>query len=287
MPIKEKLDKDLVNALTSLYIDHTWLADRSDEVIELFDFCKDGSEQELLIQLLKLFEFITPERYQECLNSICEKITARWGLKESETMLVSLSANEEADSGQLILYDLRTTLSHRHGWLQTKTVNTFGKAQKFAHTRPNVVLVDEFLGTGRSLVGRITEIRKQFNNKGIQTFNIYACIVAGMSFGLEKVKLETGIDPFSVKVCRKGISDLLPDDKRAEGRTLMTAMEDRLAQQYCGVALPRFGDGNGEALYGRQSGNCPNTVFPLFWWPRTSDEKVRKTLLSRNIGASD
>ncbi len=285
MPLKEKLDRHLLNALTSLYVDHKWLAGRSFEVMELFDFCLNGEEQELLIQLLNLFEFITPETYQECLNSICAQVATEWKLQESNTMLVSLSADEQADSGQFILYDLRSTLTRVHGWNRTKTVNAFGKAQQFVGTWPNVVLVDEFLGTGRTLIGRIEELRRHFRQKGFENFQIYPCVVAGMSFGMQNVKAATGLDVFSVKICLKGISDLLPQAKRDEGRALMTGMENRLAQEYCGMDLPRFGDGGGEALYGRESGNCPNTVFPLFWWPRTIDDMNRKTLLVRNFGS--
>jgi hypothetical protein len=127
MTVREKLDRRLVNALTSLYVDHSWLAKRSAEVIELIDSCESREEQELLIELLNLFEFINPETYQECLDSICKQITSVWNLKEDDTMLVSPSADEEADSGQLILYDVRSALAKNNGWRHTTTVNRFRK----------------------------------------------------------------------------------------------------------------------------------------------------------------
>jgi hypothetical protein len=251
-----KLSRELVNSLTSLYIDHSWLGEKSNELIELMDFSDSIEQQQVLLKLLRLFEYLTPKRYQDCLATLAAQIHDVWALREENTMLVSSSADEEADSGQVILYDLRTQLTNR-GWRQTVTVNVFGKAQRRIADRPNVILIDEFLGTGRSLIGRIQELQRHFSARGVAGYKIIPCVIAAMEFGKTNVKQTVGYDVYSVKTCQKGISDLFPEAERAGAKDTMLVLEAKLARIFAGSTLPSFGDGESESVYGRFGGNCP------------------------------
>lgn len=285
MPLQtQKLPRDITNALTLLFIEHPWLREKHTEAIELIDFCESLEEQQLLLTLLSKFSFLDPKKYQDALTCIANKIIDEWQLSEEETMLVAFSADEEADSGQVVLYELRTEVA-RKGWRKTKTVNKFGLAQRFVSSHPNVVLVDEFMGTGRTLIGRIQELHRHFEQKKIENYKIFPCVIAGMSFGLNRVREQTGYDVFSVTECKRGISELLAEEERERALELMAALESRLADCIGTYPLPKLGDGQSEALYARQMGNCPNSVFPVFWWPETKVSGERNTLLYRNLGS--
>lgn len=106
-----------------------------------------------------------------------------------------------------------------------------------------------------------------------------------MSFGLQRVKEETGLDVYATLECQNGISELVTPEERESSIALMYSLESRLSDQIDDYLLPKLGDGESEALYGREQGNCPNSVFPIFWWPLTKQGSERKTLLYRNLGS--
>lgn len=65
----------------------------------------------------------------------------------------------------------------------------------------------------------------------------------------------------------------------------MKDLESKLAQQktYYELSNYSFGFNGAEALYSLDGckWNTPNSVFPIFWWPRLFDDKPRQTLLTR------
>lgn len=278
-----KLSKDTVHQLLYLFRNSPWLNSFDNEVVELLEISSSLEQQTLLIKLLKLIHFLKHENYQEALTNISQKVHQDYGLRESSTMLVSFAADDQADSSQVVLYDLRSELT-RYGWRNTRTVNRFGKAQKYLRDYKNVVLLDEFIGTGRTLCGRIAELKKHFAQINITDYKIYPCVIAGMSIGLDRVYQETGYEVYAVKRLQKGISELLPEDERYDAVALMKELEANLLPNIDNEMLPSFGDGASEALYGRDGGNCPNSVFPIFWWPYDLNSNQRKTLFIRNFG---
>ncbi|WP_434114365.1 phosphoribosyltransferase-like protein [Paraburkholderia caffeinilytica] len=281
----EKWRKGLVIELARLYSSNAWLALREAALQELIDdYCQDSSEQELILQLLNHFRFLSSQDYQECLNKISDYITKTLNLTASDVLLVSPTCDEHADSGQVVLYDLKNTLLSRAGWLDVTTCSFFGKAQRHIKEDSQILLVDEFIGTGRTYIGRIREMRRHFQSRGIGKFEIHGVAIASTPHGKDHIAKETGIDIHSVLSCGKAIDEILPSSAKASNYQLMDALESRLSANYEAHILPKLGDGSCESLYGREGGNCPNSVLPVFWWPLSVDQKRRRTILNRSFG---
>jgi len=265
----------------SLLISQKWLGSFEKEVHELFDECDSDDQVELISDLLHHFRFLDRGEEQDALNQIVNGIIDL-GFSEGEVQIVATSANDDADSGQAVLYGLKP-LFVKAGWSNVQLVNQFGKAQRYIPDKYVVCLVDEFVGTGRSIVGRLSAMRRDFkNNKHFQGARFFVFAYAGM-IAAKDALLDSKLceKVFFVHSLRKGISELLPDPQIKT--PLMLALENKLEPVVSSFPLPSFGDGACEALYGREGGNCPNSVFPVFWWPMSSASGRRKTLLVRKM----
>ena len=86
------------------------------------------------------------------------------GFEKERIQLVACTYDNEADSGQKILDMIKVPLFER-GWRNIKTVNVVGKAIKtISEGKNQIIFIDEFLGTGRSLRTRVEWLNKMLIN---------------------------------------------------------------------------------------------------------------------------
>ena len=82
---------------------------------------------------------------------------------------------------------------------------------------------------------------------------------------------------------KPGLSGYMNGADLLEALQQMEVFEDRLEQVFSDLDLPRLGWGKAEALYSRHRGNCPNNVFPIFWWPASKGNILRKPIFPRTF----
>lgn len=265
----------------SLILRQPWLGEHEDRVYSLFEECETDDQVDLVIELLRGFTYVDQAQEKALLDQIVADVISL-GVEESELQIVALSANDDPDSSQVIIYALKPAFA-KAGWRNVQLVNQFSKAQRYATERRHVCFVDEFVGTGRTLIGRTKALIRDFAaNKGVKDAKFRVFSYAGMHDAGALLR-DSGLFE-SVKFYRiltKGITQR--SDDPATSLLLMNALESKLRSVINGFQLPKLGDGACEALYGREGGNCPNSVFPVFWWPETSDEVARNTLLTRRF----
>lgn len=273
--------RELYSKLFKLAFKQTWLAEYQQEVDSLFDECDTDEQVELVSDLLYRFTYLGVDEEEAAISQIAESVIGL-GFPASTIQIVSMSADDDADSGQAVLYALKSQFARKR-FDDVKLVNTFGKAQRYVLDRPNVVLVDEFVGTGRTLKGRLAALIRDFqNNKGVTDAKFFVYAYAGMRQALESVQAEGLCDVVKfLWVLDRGISDARTD--AAPALVAMNALEQKLLPNCHGIDMPKLGDGGCEALYGRRGGNCPNSVFPVFWWPMNSGRAQRAPLLVRKM----
>jgi len=275
-----KIGKEDYHKYTNLYTKQNWLLQKKDELAELIEFCGDRESKDLIFALLERFHYLQPETYNFLLNEMSEYIVDHSGFSQDSTQLLSLTFDDETDSSQKILYEVRSYVNKR-GWTKLKTVNLFKESiTNFQKGKTQILIVDEFVGSGKTLRGRIRFLRKHIPGK----FEVKCCFVAGIKEEIEKLN-EEGISVFCPMALEKGVSGFYKGEELTQAENLMLNLELRLAQNINKKDLYTysFGYGGAEAIYSLEgcNGNTPNSVFPIFWWLEDIQKKIRRTLLTR------
>lgn len=281
-----EMDKDKFRLIFELGKKQPWLIKKYVELENLLWLeCDDEQKRELILELLYRFKHISASRFSKHLESLARKIVQDKSLSDSTTQLVAMAADANADSSQYLLYGLKPIME-RLGWRDYKQVNTFGssfRAYKQNNKLKNIVLIDEFIGTGQTVLGRVKALRAVYENAGIKDTKIIVKVVACTRQGMDAVQSES-IDIDSEIILEKGISDFYDPLVAKDKLSIMLSMESSLLDSYKDIKMPSLGYGGTESLYVRDDGNTPNSVFPIFWWPFLKAGDERKTLLTRAMG---
>lgn len=256
------------------------LAKSEEQLLELYHFCDNDEERELIKELLLRFRCFDIDLYntalQKAVNHICGL-----GYNEEDMALVAFCHGVEADSSQVVLNDLKVPMA-QNGFSNIKTINRFDKIihefNKSKKTIKHFVVVDEFIGSGKTLSLRIQEIKRM----SLQDITFDFVFLAGMREAVEAGK-RSGASVFSVYEMEKGITSYYEGQRLIDKCNLMKSLEGKLAPTINETDLEEyhFGYHGTEALYCRLDRNVPNNVFPVFWWKEDKNGRKRKTLLVR------
>ncbi|WP_073582223.1 phosphoribosyltransferase-like protein [Vibrio quintilis] len=279
------MSKAEFKTMWALYKKQSWLEQKIDALSSLlFDECKTELQRKLVISLLERFEYLDDEGVAEALNWFIEEIVTDPSLSSATTQIVAMTFDSKSDSGQYILQLLKPKLAEQ-GWREHLLVNrcdhSLKNFRKAGNLHNQIVLIDEFIGSGKTVVGRVESLKRTYGNSNINNVDIRVVVIAASTVGLQCLR-DKGIKvSYFIKV-PKAISEYYEDDlERNENLYSMELLEDGLSQNYMGHDLPKLGYGGTESLFYMERGNTPNSVFPLFWWPETCDGNLRHSLLIR------
>lgn len=284
----ENKSKEVLEVMLQLSKEYPWLYSRSEQFIELYaNFCKNDAEKDLIVRLIKRFCFLEDAQFSNSIKYLVEDIVTTPKLIDSETIIVSMTPDEHSDSGQFVLYFMKPFFE-TCGWRKHKTVNTFGKTYKSykklvdKNAIKNIVIIDEFIGSGETAFNRYNSVKRDFDNNLI-SINYYIKSVAATMQGINYLK-GRGLNVTSQIILPKGITDFDCEKVRRKNIKKMYKLEECLSKEYEGRKLPRMGYAQCEALYSRENGNTPNNVFPVFWWPFKLNGQSRTPLFVRAMG---
>lgn len=275
-------------AVMALIKANSWLSSKADSLAELLtEDCTTDEEQALITELLSRFRYISAENFVQKINDLVLDIVTIPNITDKNTIIAAMAANSSPDSSQALVQNIKVKLQ-QNGWHDVQIVNAFGaafkklKADNFA--RRNVILVDEFIGSGQTVLSRVTEIRRQFKTADID-INVFVNVIFASTSGIKKIE-EAGIRLSYLESINRGISDFVTPDKLEEKMKSMINIEKQLAAEHGSHKLSDYslGYGRTESLIGFENANIPNNVFPVFWWPMHSLQKTRNTLFTRYLG---
>lgn len=267
--------------LYKLFPKQSWLLDKEEELKELLSSCKKQEHKNLIFELLEDFSFVNDTLFKTYLNLIADYIINDSGFDITRTQIVGMSMDSSPDSSQWVIQLLKPILTKK-GWNNVKMSNNFSKGVRLLNNEGynQIILVDEFIGSGQSVIGRIEHLKRTL--KPNISYEIKACFIAGMEQGIQNV-IEHFDDFKCFLTLNRGISDKYEGEKLIQELKSMDVLESDLLPKINNKELSKYkrGYNQTETLYS-SDGNTPNSVFPIFWWPYDSKESSRNTLLIRN-----
>ena len=140
------------------------------------------------------------------------------------------------------------------------------------------VVVDDFIGSGKTVNARY----QYFLNRHLTDATMSFYFLAGMAKGISFCK-NREIPVYCCKVMHKGIHGHYHKEELLKRIWSMRYFETHLGEESDTAQLKdySFGYGQAEALYCRQFGNIPNSVFPIFWWNKKKDGSKRQSVFTR------
>lgn len=281
------MNREFFRIMLRLQKKQPWIVEKEDELEKLlYEDCSDCNEKKLmLLDLIERFTHLSSDDFIIKLKDLAYDIITEPDLKDETTQISAIAADSNSDSSQLVLYGLKPILE-KMGWRNHKATNKFAECYKTQKRNPshvNIILIDEFVGTGQTVINRISEIRRQYSGTDIEFKKIYVKVIASTLEGKNKIE-GFGINFSAQTIINRGISDFYKGDEKEKNIKHMLDLESLLLNKYKGRLMPSFGYGSTECLYCREDGNTPNSVFPIFWWPFYVDNKARQTLLTRAMG---
>lgn len=276
----KNLQKEDFTRVIELYKKQPWLLEKEEHLLELINLCDTNDHKDLIVNLLNAFKYLSSKDLNNYYNYITDKIINKTGFDENRTQIASITIDDDADSSQRVLNDIKVPL-FKKGWINVKTVNRFNDIPKnYKKGKNQIILIDEFIGSGKTIKGRIKNINEWLKGD----FDLKFCFVAGMDYGINIIE-NYGYEVYCPLRLPKGISERYVGAYKNNAIQRMKALEEKLAQQIDKHFIETFtlGYNDTQALYSLEScfGNTPNSVFPILWWPRYFNDSPRNTLLTR------
>lgn len=283
-PIKNSVTpEDKFRFIYDIIDSQPWINDFEDELTHLFEFCESYDEQMLLRHLLKEFFYLSDIKEREACLAINGKIH-EWKLSFANTWIVAVANNHEVDGSSAGLQKLKNKIKPIEDW-HNRYISNIPTAIDSIKEGENVLLFDDFIGTGEKMLKKVKWIRRLLTEKGLDVnkIKIYATGFAGMRFGLENFSKKSDCEIYVRHILLKGISEKFPSSQVNNYIEIMLSLENKLGGKYKNKKLSDYSLGfmRSETLYCGANDNCPNNVFPILWWPMLKDGTRHNTILTR------
>jgi len=276
------LTKEQTHILFNIQNEIEWFNESSSEAFHTLyiEDCQTDSERNLIIDLIRRIKYLDNKKYHKILEKFVKDITSKY--KSEETIITVTAMDSEIDSSQFILYEMKSKFKD-YGWSSLNTLSNLSKVGKKASDKKNIIIVDEFVGTGQTMKNKIEHIKRQFNEKEINDYNIHIYTIAGTLNGLYSLMEDDSVKLTWEIELEQGISEKYTGIDKDLKIKDMERLESLLSEKdgKCELIKMNLGYGGTETLYTRENGNTPNNVFPIFWWSYYANKSKRKTLMTR------
>lgn len=277
------IDKDSFWKIYELMKDNDWLEDENEAFIELWNLCDYEQQQELITNLVKRFAFLNSRDLKKYCKDISDQICDIWKISNKSTKIVALSKGKQPDGSQFIIQAIKNDFSSRAKWTEDNFRNslaTIGQAPYQIRNNQTIILIDDFVGTGKTVERKVLWLKGQIDEKRKSGIKIYFVSIACMEVALKKIN-KLDILFYSPLILKKGITDFFKNEDVKRNIEHMLNIESKLLSFYQGQPVPSLGHGKSESLFAIEGINVPNNVFPIFWWPMLKGQRERNTIFKR------
>lgn len=261
--------------LSHLHEKYYWLDYNEGGIESLWEMAPDEDTREMISALLGEFVVVGDKKAVFDCKRIAEIIDQDWGLSYEDTYLTAICDNARPDGSQAILQKLKNQLPR--AWREDHLFNSLPVAVNNVPNGYKLIILDDFIGTGRTVTQKMKYVRQVFTDRGIHV-EIYVCSLAIMEFARPRID-SLGLTAFeSVYSLKKGITETFDEPIRADYVKLMRQLEMKLHFTKPQRKKYRFGYKHSESLFSIGGENIPNNVFPVFWWPYIMSDGRREEI---------
>lgn len=283
MQIKKVIDEIDFERILNLHLEYKWLNYQKTALLELWNLTNSADEKELIEFLIKKFQHVNGDMVDRACSQFVSHIENKWNLSSENTIITAICDNANPDGSQHLIQCMKNKFSHSKGWKEENFSNSIAvTAMELVKKDMNIVLVDDFVGTGYTLFRKynwlLNKVDEQLEEKG--TTHIKTISLACMEFAKKNID-QVSPDHYSYLWLKKGISELADEQDKERFTNAMYKLEAKLKPKINRWKLPNFGFKESESLYALENNNIPNNVFPIFWWPQTIDDEYRNTIFRR------
>lgn len=277
----EKISPTALYDMIEIFGAQPWIRHQPEEIAELWNICENREEQELLKILIMKFVVFDSDSERLACTAIAKQIV-KWDLQPETTWIVAVANAGEIDGSHVGMQKLKNKIDPIEKW-QTRFIANIPEASKKILKNQSVVLFDDFIGSGEKFIKKTNWLKRFLRPEIIESTKFYYLSFSGMQFGIDHLSKNTGCETFSYLHLKKAISEEFDTEIAEKYRQIMVSIESKLAQRFNNKSLEKFSFGfnSSEALYCGENDNCPNNVFPIFWWAKLRNELPFKTIFKR------
>ncbi len=279
---KNVLDEETFEKIFDVVVNQKWLRNKNKELRYLVSQCDNNESLDLVFELLGRFTYLDPTEADRCITQITEKIFSDRRITPDNTIFCALHNDHLSDSAPVILQQIRNQIVEEDGWSEGHFFNNIGSMINNYQNQENIILVDEFIGTGY----QAKKLIKRFYEKNLKSDEnrIILYVIARMENSIGELSNITD-EYYSTITMKRGISDYNSTEDARFKILTMKDLEARLMPEHNNQTWKSLGVGASETLYGSKIGTAPANLFPIFWWKWDIENNRRKNLLNR--GASN
>lgn len=264
------MELDLIFRLNKLFSEKGWHSKDSNIAIfeslcTLMKHLNSRDEQELLIELIERYTWITYSEYQSILVNLSKKIIDSGIFSNINKVILFPMMNPEDEartkSGHVLAYNLEPILKDKLLRMQTSFIYRIESYDEILKDDFKInadtlfFIVDDYIGSGSTLENTIKYI---LQNKNINKQQINVFSISAQELSLKYLK-ENGITFYIDTILKKGITDYYSEEEFEEKSQTMLNIEKRIYK----LKEYSFGYKQTEALV--TLAKTPNNTFPIFW----------------------
>lgn len=267
-------EEEKLNRLFSILLKIKWINSERfrNGVIGIIKECESEEQFEVIDHVLSNLKYHKSSDLEEAGITSAAKITESWGLVPQNTNIVGLADKNATCGSTAYLRAIEIHLSRSWG---DSIYTNFDSAFRHRKDKENLVLVDDFVGTGEKLSRKISAL---LNNPKTANYKIHILVFAGMNFGIEALRSLVNDSIYTHITLDKCLSTIQPREVAEKFISHMRDLERKIFTKSGDYSL---GYKQSEAAFFLEASNIPNNNFPILWWDKYADNTERATLFTR------
>lgn len=266
---------DIARETFDLCLANEWLsAERySSGLATLVSECSNEDELLAVRKVLHKVRYCTSKDVMNAASEAAKAIVSSWKLSAVNTLIVGMAESNKFCGSHAYLRAIESALPRV--WSPNLYPN-FDTAFRHRNGRECLVLVDDFVGTGDKLIGKIERLRR---NPKTESYRIFVVAFGGMDEGLTRIADLVDNDIHAYIALEKALSSVQPDAVANTLKAGMISLESHIFSD--SNSSYSLGYKQTEAAFFLEGNNVPNNVFPVLWWEAYTDDSERPTLFRR------